>query len=99
MKYQDFINMDINLKEFENVYNNYAENKVKFGGGNMKVYDLVNTYFGNQKLKGGADYGNGNDNLFYLLQNTNSSSTNVNQLSDLSYKSQLFPDYMNTSRS
>lgn len=99
MKYQDFMNMDIDLKDFEDVYNNYTNNKVKFGGGSMKLYDLVNKYLGNQKLKGGSTYGNGNDNLFYLLQNTNTSATNINQLNDLIPKSQLFPDYMNTSRS
>lgn len=99
MDYQNFMNIDVNMKEFEDVYNTYTDKKINFGGGNMKLSKLVNKFFGGRKIIGGAEYGNGTDNLFYALQNTNTSATSVNQLSDLIPKSQLFPDYMNTSRS
>lgn len=36
MNFNDFMNIDVNMKEFTDIYNNYTNNKMNFGGGKKK---------------------------------------------------------------
>lgn len=94
MDYNTFLNLSINSQEFSDVYNSYTENKKKFGGGTIKVKKLINKYFGGNIKKGGDP----NDNLFYSLRN-DTSSTDVLEMGDYTYNSQIFPSNLQINRS
>jgi len=105
MDFKKFVNMDVNLKDFTNVYNSYANTKNNFGGGYIKVKDLLKQNGGKLKVskrgnkKGGASAdADARNNIFYDSQPSRN-ITNVNSLSDLTIKQQSSPQTSATYRS
>ena len=54
---ESFMNMNINLKEFEDIYNNFTDKKISFGGGNVTVDQLISdvTFVEEQYKNGGVN--------------------------------------------
>jgi len=54
---ESFMNMNINLKEFEDIYNKFTDKKISFGGGNVTVDQLISdvTFVEEQYANGGAN--------------------------------------------
>jgi len=51
MNFNDFLNMDVNMKKFTGAYNNYASKPLNFGGGKMKIKDLIKKYLKREREK------------------------------------------------
>lgn len=96
-KLNDFMNMKVNMNEFAQVYNTYSTDKKTFGGGVMKVQDLLSTYLPktNRSFKGGST---NTDNFFHTTR-PSLSSTSINSMHDFSYKTFDFPGQANNVRS
>jgi hypothetical protein len=88
--FDQFQNMEINMNDFENVYNSYAKTPLNFGGGTITVNNLINKYLSNKKIKGGG-------NFFHDFA-PSMSSTNINNMSDYNYNSLNFPNIINNNR-
>lgn len=105
MDFKKFINMNVNLKEFTDVYNSYSNSKNNFGGGTIKVKDLIKINGGKLKAskaskskKGGAIAdADARKNIFYDYQ-PSGNVTNVNSFSELTFKEQVKPPISSTSR-
>lgn len=104
MDFKKFVNMDVNLKDFTNVYNSYANTKNNFGGGYIKVKDLIKQNGGKLKAskkaskKGGAVAdANARKNFFYDSK-PSGNITNVNTFTDLTIKQQASPQISATYR-
>jgi hypothetical protein len=104
MNFKKFVNMDVNLQDFTNVYNSYANTKNNFGGGYVKVKDLLKQNGGKLKVskksskKGGAVAdADARKNIFYDYQ-PSGNITNVNTFSDLTVKQQASPQISATYR-
>lgn len=93
--YNSFMNIDINMDDFEKVYNSMAKNQMKFGGGNMKVNQLLNKFL-SKKMKGGEN--TNADNFFHTFA-PNMSPTNINSMSDYTYKDYSLPSIVANNRS
>lgn len=91
--YNSFMNMNINMNEFENVYNSMANKPMIFGGGEMKINDLLNKYL-SKKIKGGYTDA---DNFFHLTR-PSLSPTNTNYMSDYNYRNFDYPSVLNNNR-
>lgn len=102
--FESFMNMDVNMKEFETIYNNYTNNKKKFTGGTIKVKDLVkNIVFEppSKKIKGGSEViesVEARDNFFYLTKPT-ANFTNITSMADMTIKDNSFLPFQNIERS
>lgn len=105
--FESFMNMDVNMKEFESIYNNYTNNKKKFTGGTIKVKDLVkNIVFEpssslSSKIKGGSEViesVEARDNFFYLTKPT-ANFTNITSMADMTIKDNSFLPFQNIERS
>lgn len=88
--FDKFKQMEINMNDFENVYNTYAKTPLKFGGGTITVNNLLNKYLSNKKMKGGG-------NFFYDFE-PSTASTSINSMSDYTYNSLDFPTTVNNNR-
>lgn len=104
MNFKKFVNMDVNLQDFTNVYNSYATTKNNFGGGYVKVKDLLKQNGGKLKIakksskKGGAVAdADARKNFFYDSQ-PSGTITNVNTFSDLNMKHLTTPQISATYR-
>jgi hypothetical protein len=101
MDFNKFMNMNVDLDKFTNYYNSIATSKVNFGGGKMKVKDLVKKNAGKLKVtksktKGGAvTDSDARDNLFYKPI---PEPTNVNRIDDMTLKQISLPASTNTLR-
>jgi len=102
--FESFMNMDVNMKEFESIYNNYTSNKKKFSGGTVKVKDLVkNVVFETpkRKMKGGGEViesVEARDNFFYLTKPT-ANFTDITSMADMTIKDNSFLPFQNIERS
>jgi hypothetical protein len=88
--FDKFKQMEINMNDFENVYNSYAKTPLKFGGGTITVNNLLNKYLSKKKMKGGGNFFND-----FAPQ---MSSTNINNMSDYKYNSLDYPNTVNNNR-
>ncbi len=96
MNFNNFMDLDVNMKDFTDIYNNYTNNKKNFGGGKMKIRDLINTYLNNNnKIKKG---GGNEDNLFYSMR-YDTSDSDILTMNDYKYNSMLFPSNLTVNRS
>jgi len=77
---EEFLNLNVDLKEFGDIYNSYTDNKLNFGGGYASVRDLlINARFKEDgNIIGGKITGG---NLFYKSFFLND-ATNNNTVSD-----------------
>lgn len=80
--FEKFKNMEVNMNDFENIYNSYAKKPLSFGGGTITVNKLINKYL-DKKVKGGG-------NFFHDFA-PQMSPTNINSMSDYSYNDLTFP--------
>lgn len=103
----DFMNMKVDLKEFSNIYNNYATNKVSFGGGTTTVRELLmDARFSNSKKnkkleKGGSEIIDDNTTTsadytttrenFFYYMQPTNNYTNVNDRSDMNMNQFNYP--------
>lgn len=106
MDFKKFVNMDVNLKDFTTVYNSYANSKNNFGGGYIKVKDLIKKNGGKLKAtktsktskKGGAVAdADALKNIFYSSK-PSGNATNITTLSELPVKQQTSPQTFVTYR-
>lgn len=102
MDFKKFMDMKVDLNTFTDVYNSYAKSKKDFGGGQMKVKDLLKKNGGKFKpsksKKGGAvTDDDSRDNFFYTTK-PSSDFTNVNIIPDINYKSNDLPQTTNAQR-
>jgi len=95
--YNSFMNMNINMDDFENTYNSMAINSMTFGGGTMKVKDLLNKYL-SKKKQGGTSGVESKDNFFYLTRPQDITATNLHRMSDYTYKNFDYPGIVNNTR-
>lgn len=103
MDFKKFVNMDVNLKDFTNVYNSYATSKNNFGGGYVKVKDLIKNNGGKLKAtkaskKGGAVADNDALNNFYYYTKPSAEFTNTSTITELSMDPQIAPSTSATQR-
>ncbi len=98
MKFNDFMNIDVDLKDFTDTYNKYTNNKKNFGNGKMKLKDLINVYLKKLKLKKIKGGGENNNNLFYSMR-YDTNGTDVLTMNDYKYNGMLFPSITNVNRS
>lgn len=104
MNFKKFINMDVNLQDFTNVYNSYANTKNNFGGGYVKVKDLLKQNGGKLKAskktskKGGAVADVDARKNFFYDSRPSGIMTNVNTIPDLTTKQQTSPQTFVTYR-
>lgn len=104
MNFKKFVNMDVNLQDFTNVYNSYANTKNNFGGGYIKVKDLIKQNGGKLKAskkgskKGGAVADSDALKNFFYESKPAGNMTNVNTFSDLTTKQQTPPQTSATYR-
>ncbi len=89
-EYKSFNNMEVNMVDFENVYNSYAKTPISFGGGTLTVNNLINKYFP-KKVKGGGSFFNDFRPQF--------TPTNVNSMPDYTYNTLDYPNIVSNSRS
>jgi len=88
--YNLFRNMDVDMVKFENLYNSYAKEPLNFGGGTMKVSDLLNKYLSKKKMKGGGN--------FFNDFRPQISSTNINSMPDYKYNTLEFQGLISNNR-
>lgn len=102
MNFNKFMNMNLDLNDFSNYYNSIATSKVNFGGGKMKVKDLVKKNAAKLKVsklkkKGGAEVAQADArNNFFHSQLPE--PTNVNRIDDMTLKQVSLPASTNTQR-
>lgn len=105
MDFKKFVNMDVNLKDFTDVYNSYATSKNNFGGGHVKIKDLIKQNGGklkatkNSSKKGGAVADSDALNNIYYSTKPSGEFTNVNSFTDLTINPQSAPPTSSTQRS
>ena len=105
MDFKKFVNMNVNLKDFTDVYNSYATSKNNFGGGYVKVKDLIKQNGGKlkatktSKKKGGAVADSDALNNIYYSTRPSGEFTNINTFTDLSVNQQSAPAASSTQRS
>jgi hypothetical protein len=105
MDFKKFVNMDVNLKDFTDVYNSYATSKNDFGGGYVKIKDLLKQNGGKLKAtktstkKGGAVADSDAINNIYYSTRPSGEVTNVNIVTDLYKNQQAAPPTSSTQRS
>jgi len=102
MDFNKFMNMNIDLNKFTNYYNSIATSKVNFGGGKMKVKDLVKNNASKLKVskskkRGGANIADADarNNFFHSPL---PEPTNVNRIDDMTLKQVSLPASTNTQR-
>jgi hypothetical protein len=112
--YETFMNIDIDTKDFQEVYNSMADNKLEFTGGKMKIGKFINKMFKGKKFKlpkkfknlfeknkkggDGSTVQNYDADNFFHLTSADKSYTNINNMTDYKYGKFDFIGSMNVMR-
>jgi len=109
--YETFMNIDIDTKDFQDVYNSMADNKLVFTGGRMKIGKFIKKIFKVKKIKlpkkfrklfkkggDGSTVPNYDADNFFHLTRPDMSYTNINNMTDYNYGNFDFTGSMNVMR-